>query len=101
MKTICQEIIPTKSGTAIFDINTVYVNQEKTHLLQQFCYLPRSDTFSTYFRRISQNNGRTWSEPEVIYEPEITEEGTWRYTESALMYDTKNDKIFFFYISSC
>ncbi len=97
MKTICQEIIPTKSGTAIFDINTVYVNQEKTHLLQQFCYLPRSDTFSTYFRRISQNNGRTWSEPEVIYEPEITEEGTWRYTESALMYDTKNDKIFFFY----
>ncbi|MFA6102862.1 MAG: sialidase family protein [Victivallaceae bacterium] len=97
MKTICTEIIPTANGTAIFDINTIYVNKEKTHLLQQFCFLPRSDTFSTYFRRTSQDNGGTWSVPEVIYEPEITEEGTWRYTESALMHDAETGRMFFFY----
>jgi len=97
MKTTCTEVIPTKNDIAIFDINTTYVNQEKTHILQQFCYLPRSDTFSTYFRRISQDNGNTWSIPKVIYEPKLTKEGTWRYTESALLYDEDADKVLFFY----
>jgi len=53
--------------------------------------------FSTYFRRRSQDNGATWSVPEVIFETIVAKEGTWRYTERVLLHDEGNDKVFFIY----
>jgi len=50
MKTTCTEIIPIQNGIAVFDINTIYTNKEKTHLMQQFCHLPQSDTFFHLFQ---------------------------------------------------
>ena len=97
MKAICIETIPTQKGISIFDINTDYVNSKNGRILQQFCYLPRSDTFSTYFRRISQDNGKTWSTPKVIFEPVTVDKGTWRYSESTLIHDNEEDKTIFLY----
>lgn len=97
MNVTCTETIPQLDNAAIFDINTVYAAKNRPQLIQQYCTFPKSDFFDIYYRRFSEDNGNTWSSPEIIFEPEVTPEGSWRYSESALFYDQDQDIIVFFY----
>ena len=84
-------------GVAIMQVNTVYKSKVDVGLLQQYSEEVASDAMGRHFQRTSEDNGKTWSEPTLIYEPVETNEGVLRRGESALFLDEEKDAILQFY----
>lgn len=91
-------LVPIEAdNTYITEVNTVYTSRDGCGLLQQYGIGVGSDTSGEYFRRTSEDNGITWSEPSSIYKPERTEEGVLRWIESCLFRDEEKDALLHFY----
>ena len=91
-------LIPIKeNNTYITEVNTAYTSRDGNDLLQQYGIGVGSDTSGEYFRRTSGDNGRTWSEPSLIYKPEQTEKGVLRRIEACFFRDKEKDAILHFY----
>jgi len=90
-------LIPTKEGKAIMSVTTAYTKKDGFDLIQQYSELVGSDTFGKYFRRISKDNGKTWSEPSLIFEPKKIEEGVWRWGENTFFLDEEKNILLYFY----
>ena len=84
-------------GTSIMQVNTAYTNKKGAALLQMYSEEVGSDAMGRCFRRNSENNGRSWSEPSIIFEPEKTKEGVIRNGESALFLDEEKGAVLHFY----
>ncbi|MFH1007973.1 MAG: sialidase family protein [Candidatus Latescibacterota bacterium] len=80
-------------GVSILQVNTAYTSRAGTGLLQQYSEEVASDAMGRHFQRTSQDNGRSWTEPILLYEPAETKEGVLRRGESALLFDEKRDSI--------
>ncbi len=90
-------LISAKDGISIMQVNTTYRKRMGADLLQGYSELVGSDTFGKYFQRASEDNGKTWSKPSLIFEPEETEEGVLRWGENVLFLDEEKDAILHFY----
>ncbi len=55
-----------------------------------------SDTAGKVFKRISFDNGRTWSPGSLIFEPIRGERGVSRWGENAFLFDEQEDAVIFF-----
>ena len=98
MKVNKQILIPVKeNNTYITEVNTVYTDRDGYCLLQQYGIGVGSDTSGEYFRRTSEDNGKTWSEPSLIYKPEKIEKGVLRRIEACFFRDEEKDIILHFY----
>jgi len=56
-----------------------------------------SDTAGKVFRRVSNDNGRTWSEGSLIFEPKQTQRGVLRWGENAFLLDDEKDVLVFLF----
>lgn len=91
-------LIPAPSDeSAIFTTRTTYVEPEGERLLQEYAELTASDTFGWYYNRWSDNNGTTWSKPELAAEPERLSNGTLRRGEFAFLMDPQRGRVIRFY----
>lgn len=84
-----------KTGIGVLAVNTACCSNGG--LLQLFSACIASDTFGKLFQRFSQDGGNTWSEPEVILTPAVTDEGVYRKIESCLLFDNEKDAVIHFY----
>ena len=84
-------------GVSIMQVNTAYKSKTGAGLLQQYSEEVASDAMGRHFQRTSEDNGKTWSEPTLIYEPVETKEGVLRRGESALLLDEEEDAMLQFY----
>ena len=87
----------TSFGTSIMMVNTTYTKKDGLHLLQLYSEEVASDTSGKCFQRTSKDNGKTWSNPILVFEPQETEEGVIRWGESCLFLDEGKECIFHFY----
>ena len=89
-------LFPTEPGIA-FSANTTYCRRDGTDMLQILSQEVASDTGGKFYKRTSKDNGRTWSTPSILFEPEVTKEGILRWGENAFLLDDSNDALFLFY----
>jgi len=89
-------LCPTEPGIAV-TANTTYCRREGTDLLQILSQEIASDTGGKFYERTSKDNGRTWSTPSVLFEPEKVREGILRWGENAFLLDGSRDVLFLFY----
>ena len=89
--------IPAEKGQCMLVTNTVYSDPAALKLLRISCELAASDTSGRFFRRSSMDNGRTWSDAVLIWEPEKTHQGTWRRGENCLFFDEDREALVFFF----
>ena len=87
---------PYYTGLPVIEVNTAYRRRAGRELLQVYGAMVASDAWGRYYQRISEDNGRTWSEPTVIFQPHQTEEGIHRWNEGALFLDEEKDRLLFF-----
>jgi len=91
-------LIPVKGeGTYITEVNTAYTDRKGEGLLQQYGVGTGSDTSGKYYQYRSDDNGRTWSKPSLIYKPEQTDKGVIRWIESCFFRDEEKNAILQFY----
>ncbi|MCK4417128.1 MAG: hypothetical protein KAV99_03065, partial [Candidatus Latescibacteria bacterium] len=62
-------------GVSIMQVNTAYKSKAGVGLLQQYSEEVASDAMGRFFQGTSEDNGITWSEPTLLYEPIETKEG--------------------------
>jgi hypothetical protein len=86
-----------KDGVGIEQVNTCYRSRTGVGLFQVHAETAGSDAFGAFFQRTSEDNGRTWSAPTVLFEPEQTPDGVVRLGESALFIDEDKDAVLHFY----
>ena len=84
-------------GVSIMQVNTAYKSKTGAGLLQQYSEEVASDAMGRFFQRTSEDNGNTWTDPTLIYEPVETKEGVLRQGESALLLDEEKDAMLQFY----
>lgn len=87
MKVTREVLIPAEEGAAVMEVNTCYRSPQGLGLLQQYSEVVGSDTFGRYFQRSSEDNGRTWSQPRLIFRPRQTPQGMVRWGEGTLFLD--------------
>lgn len=97
MKVERNVLIPLRSGVGIYLVNTCYRRRAGLGLFQVYAESAGSDAFGAFFQRASEDNGRTWSPPSLVFQPEQTPEGVVRLGESALFLDEDKDAILHFY----
>lgn len=88
-----RKLIETEKGKAVFIVNTCYCSNHNYKLLQRFSYLTHSDTMGKLFERKSYDNGKTWTEPEVIFKPEKIKNGILRIGEGCLFFDSDREAV--------
>jgi hypothetical protein len=84
-------------GVSIMQANTAYKSRADVGLLQQYSEEVASDAMGRHFQRASEDNGNTWTDPTLIYQPIETKEGVLRQGESALFLDEEQDAMLQFY----
>ena len=89
-------LIPTEPGIGI-GANTTYRRKEGVELLQIIERSIASDTFGKFLGRMSKDNGKTWSEASLIFEPKETQGGVLRWGENAFLLDEEKDVLILFY----
>ena len=87
---------PYYTGLPVIEVNTAYRRSAGREILQVYGAMVASDAWGRYYQRTSEDNGRTWSEPTVIFEPHETEEGIHRWNEGALFLDEEKDRLLHF-----
>ena len=87
---------PHYTGLAVIEVNTAYRRREGTALLQNYGSLVASDAWGRYYERTSEDNGQTWSDPTVSFEPKKTAEGVQRWNEGAIFLDEEKDCLLHF-----
>ena len=83
-------------GVCVVECNTAYGSRTGSGLVQIYSGIVASDTWGKYFQRRSEDNGRTWLEPEVVFEPYKTEAGLIRWNEGCLFLDETADRLLHF-----
>lgn len=78
--------------TSIIRVNSAYVGSGDV-LLQDYVTLVASDTFGAFYQRRSEDNGRTWTEPTLIFAPTKTARGTERRGEGTFIADERRQRI--------
>jgi hypothetical protein len=78
--------------TSIIRIDSTYVGHGDA-LLQDFVTLVASDTFGAFYQRRSEDNGRTWMEPTLLFSPTKTTGGTERRGEGAFIFDEGKGRV--------
>ncbi len=86
-----------RCGLSILKVDTCYVDGAVNSLLQCYGIHVTGDTWGKCYERRSDDNGRTWSKPSILFEPEKTEEGVFRYGESCLFWDAHKEKVLHFF----
>jgi len=80
-------------GIYVVECNTAYCRSSGVELIQIYGGTISSDVWGKYFQRCSDDNGRTWSQPSVIFRPQQTEAGTVRWNEGCLFLDEKENRL--------
>ncbi|MGI6088102.1 MAG: sialidase family protein [Kiritimatiellia bacterium] len=88
---------PLHKGATILQCVTAYAEPDGLALFQQFSDLIASDTFGRFYSRRSHDNGKTWTEPVTVYDPQPTADGIWRRGESALFLDPGARRLLHFF----
>ncbi len=96
MKVYRKVLIPTRDGVSIW-VTSTYCRNSGVELLQYYFELVKSDTFGDYYQRFSPDNGKTWSEPEVVFKPQATPEGILRWGENAFFVELETGVLIHFY----
>ena len=73
-------------GLSVLKVDTCYVDAAGNSLLQCYGIHVAGDTWGKCYERRSDDNGRTWSRPTLLFDPVKTEEGVFRYGESCLFW---------------
>jgi hypothetical protein len=102
-------LIPIRDGRGVYQVNTCYRAAHGLGLFQLYSEMEGSDTFGAVYHRLSDDNGRTWSEPALDFRPHDVQEG-WlqgvspggirgvhRWGESALFLDEDNGAVLHFF----
>jgi hypothetical protein len=102
-------LIPIRDGRGVYQVNTCYRAAHGLGLFQLYSEMEGSDTFGAVYQRLSDDNGRTWSEPALDFRPHDVQEG-WlqgvspggirgvhRWGESALFLDEDNGAVLHFF----
>lgn len=79
--------IPSREGTGVFPGFITYIHAEKPVLLHRFGWVDASDTYDDFRERISEDNGKTWSEPVPRLASKAVDGGRVRYAENGAFYD--------------
>ncbi len=83
----------SRPSAAIINTSTVYTKAEGQGLLQEYSELVASDTFGAIFRRLSCDNGGSWSEATPVFAPRETPAGIERQGEMALLHDPHTERL--------
>ena len=83
-------------GVAVMDVNTAYCREKGPDLIQIYASLVGSDTSGRYYQRFSADNGRSWSEPTVLYEAKKNGAGVVRWHEGCLFLDEEKNALLHF-----
>ncbi len=88
MKVLSKEVfIPTKDDTGVFPGFVTYIDAAKPRLLMRFGWVDKSDTYDNFHDQISEDNGKTWSEPVLALKSVEVEGGRMRYCENGAFFD--------------
>lgn len=90
-------LIPLQNGVGIEQVNTCYAQRAGLRLFQVYALTAGDDAFGAFYQRTSDDNGRTWSQPTALFEPEQTQDGIVRRGESALFLDEERDALIHVY----
>lgn len=70
-----------------------YVSKTEPLLMHCHGWEDYSDGYDDYSVSLSQDNGKTWSAPEVRWKSEVTPQGRIRYAEPAAFFDPDTEKL--------
>ena len=88
MRLLSKEVFtPCTSGRPVFPGFVAYVSADEPVLIHRSGWVDASDTYDEFADRISEDNGRTWSEPVVRQRKHAVEGGTMLYIENAGFFD--------------
>ncbi len=86
------------AGRAVVQVLTVYTAPTGGGMLQDCVELEGSDLFGASYRRTSRDNGRSWSAPTLLYQPQVLPGGRLqRQGESALFLSEASGGLYRFY----
>ncbi len=79
--------IPSQNGTGVFPGFVTYIDRKKPVLLNRFGWVDASDTYDNFHEIVSEDNGRSWSEPVLKLASYEVLEGRIRYCENTAFFD--------------
>jgi hypothetical protein len=88
--------VPSKNGTGVFPGFITYIHKRKKHLLHRYGWVDASDTYDNFHESISKDNGKTWSEPELVLKSIPVDGGLIRYIENAAYFDQDRGELITF-----
>ncbi|HQO36360.1 MAG TPA: sialidase family protein [bacterium] len=80
--------IPSREKTGVFPGFITYIHKRKPVLLHRFGWVQASDTYDDFHDSISEDNGRTWTEPVLRLQGKEVQGGRIRYCENSAFFDT-------------
>lgn len=70
-----------------------YIHASKPILMHCSGVEDYSDGYDNYAVNLSEDNGKTWSKPEVRWKSSVVPEGRMRYAEPAAFFDVEHDRL--------
>ena len=70
-----------------------YISNDEPVLMHCFGWEDYSDAYDDYAVQLSEDNGRTWSEPEIRWRSTVVPEGKIRYGEPSAFWDPDNQQL--------
>lgn len=85
--------IPGKDNTGVFPGFMTYTHAHKSQLLHRFGWVDASDTYDNFHERVSEDNGKTWTEPVLKLKSSEVDGGRSRYVENSAFYDADSHQL--------
>ena len=94
MRLVSKEVfIPSKNETGVFPGFITYIHKSKPVLLHRFGWVDASDTYDNFHDQVSEDNGKTWSDPVLKLKSVELEGGRLRYCENGAFFDADTEKL--------
>jgi hypothetical protein len=95
MHLISKEVfVPGRDGRPVFPGFVSYVGERK--LIHRYGWVDASDTYDDFADSFSEDNGATWTEPQMRLQSRETPEGRVRYAENACFFDPDTGQLLTF-----
>ena len=90
-------MIPEDPRGGIVNGDVSYTSSKTLELIQSYGIALKSDTYDYFYERTSPDNGRTWTEPRLIFKSKRTKNGVIRYSGITYFLDQDRNILVRFY----